>query len=69
MGYLTSIKKIRVTVDIHDVPTKSIINNLIKEIETNCSPSTRGEIFEKVESILPSDVNIALGLFLRPTYK
>ena len=43
-------KEDRVTVDIHDVPTKSIINNLIKEIETNFSPSTRGDIFENYRS-------------------
>jgi hypothetical protein len=36
-------KEDRVTVDIHDVPTKTIINNIIKAIETNFSPSTRGE--------------------------
>ena len=47
-------KEDRVTVDIHDVPTKSIINNLIKEIETNFSPSTRGDIFENYRSQIDS---------------
>nr|CAH0102913.1 unnamed protein product [Daphnia galeata] len=40
----------KVTVDIHDVPTKNIINNLVKEIETNLSPSTRGDTFENYRS-------------------
>jgi hypothetical protein len=47
-------KEDRVTVDIHDVPTKSIIKNLIKEIETNFSPFTRGDIFEKYRSQIDS---------------
>ena len=47
-------KEDRVTFDFHDVPTKSIINNLIKEIETNFSPSTRGDIFENYRSQMDS---------------
>ena len=51
-------KEDKVTVDIHDVPTKSIINNLIKEIETNFSPSTRGDIFENYRSQMDSSSNL-----------